>query len=144
MGKATLTSSTWFGYRFRWIAGIAIFCALGLAASEAQAKSWTLRSGRGIRFTLTSTTGRYRLFCPQTHWVYRGKMAKPPQNIRQSAVDTHLGKGLRLSWKEAGSSAQYAVVLYPSRQAVVFSAKTESAGTRFPAFTHVPQGLPQV
>jgi hypothetical protein len=141
MGKATLISSTSFGYRFRWLAGVTISCALGLAASAVQAKSWTLQSGRGVRFTLASTTGHYRLVCPQTHWVYRGKMAKPPQNIRQSAVDTRLGKGFRLSWKEPGSSAQYAVELYPSRQAIVFSAKAESAGARFPVFTRVPHGL---
>ena len=126
----------------RWFPALVLACTIvSGSASAAQAKSWALQSGNGVRFTLSSTTGRYRVSWPQTRWNYRGKTSKLPRDIHQSTVNNALGKGIRLSWKEAGSPAEFSAVLYPGRQAIVFSVARELSATEFPAFTRAPHGL---
>ncbi len=108
-----------------------------------QARVWTLQSSgrKGVKFTLSSRTGRYRVTWPVTHWSYSSSAAKPPDDVHQSMVATSLGNGTRLTWREPGVPAQYAATLYPRRQLIVFSAANQLPGAIFPAFTHTPQGL---
>jgi hypothetical protein len=121
---------------------MAVGFVLGLAAvPAAYAKTWVLRSDTGIRFTLSSTSGRYHVSWRPTRWSYRGQTAKAPADIQQTSVSNALGKGTRLTWNETGVASRFSVTLYPARRAIVFSASHELAGARFPAFTRVPQGL---
>lgn len=112
------------------------------ATQQLSAKIWTLQSRRnGVMLTLSSADGRYRVVWPKTHWAYSGSMAKPPIGIKQSAVSTALGKGMRLVWMEPRSTTQFSATLYPHRQTIVFSAASSKPGSRFPAFRHTPHGL---
>ncbi len=142
MARSTSICAMLFrNYRFGFT-GIIMLIAFGFGmTSTTQAKTWTLLPGAGVRFTLSSSTGHYRVYWSKTRWAYRGVTTSLPEDIKQSTVSTSLGKGIQLSWKQTGLPTEFSVTVYPGRRAVIFSAADELAGARFPAFTSAPPAL---
>jgi len=128
---------------FRQLGAAAALAVIGLAAvPNLNAKTWTLQSGpAGVRLTLSTRTGRYRVVWLKNKWTYQSSGAKPAIDVNQSTIASTLGKASRLTWKEPGSAARYSATLYPQYQAIVFSAANQRPGSQFPRFTRVPRGL---
>ncbi len=113
-----------------------------LVTSPALARTWTLgNAARGVCFSLASSTGRYRVTWYRTNWRYVGVTAHPPVDIRRVRVRTPLGRGIELTWREAGLPTLFAAALFPRRNVILFTARGERPGALFPLFTQTPHGL---
>jgi len=113
-----------------------------LVSSPATARSWTLGNAvRGVHFSLASRTGRYRVTWRRTNWHYVGVTTHPPIDIHRARIHTSLGRGIELTWREAGVPSLFSVALFPRRDVMLFTARRELPDALFPLFTQAPRHL---
>ena len=127
-------------HHLRTITGVIALYLLVIA--PAAARTWTLGSTvAGVHFTLASSSGRYCVTWQRTKWRYLGTTAHLPIDIRRLHVQTPLGQGVELSWREAGLPTLFTAAVFPRRDVILFTARREQAGALFPLFTQAPRGL---